>query len=103
MTPGHNAAIDRNKLQQFFKRLDTLEAGHAELCEAHKEDCLHIFKEAAEAFGINPKIIRHAYRTHRQKLKLEEREANMDPHDKHVLDVIRSGLEGTPLGDAAGL
>lgn len=103
MTPGHNAGIDREALKKFFKRLDTLDAGHAKLCEAHKEDCVSIFEEAAKAFNIAPKIIRHAYRTHRQKLKLEEREANMEPHDKHALDVIRSGLEGTPLGDAAGL
>lgn len=103
MTSQGTNGLDRKRLNEFFSRLDTLEAGHAELCQAHKEDCLEILKAAGQELNINPKILRHAYRTHRQKLKLEEREANMDPFERQQLDLVRSGLEGTPLGDAAGL
>jgi len=99
-----NKRIDGDKVIALFKRLDNLHDHFEAQAGEFKSDCKELYAEAAEALGSSRKVFKHAYQTHRSKLKLAKKEAEFEESERNDLDLIRAGLgdfADTPLGTAA--
>jgi hypothetical protein len=99
-----NKRIEAEKVEAFFKRLDNLHDHFEAQAGEFKSDCKELYAEAAEALGSSRKVFKHAYQTHRSKIKLAKREAEFEDSERNDLDLIRAALgdyADTPLGRAA--
>lgn len=99
-----NKRIETDKVAAFFKRLDNLHDAFEAHAGEFKSDCKELYAEAAEALGSSRKVFKHAYNTHRSRVKLAKKEAEFEESERHDLDLIRAALgdfADTPLGNAA--